>query len=188
MANQNESAWNGMVQAVSVSPAHTFSKPNVETIQLLTGRGVQGDAHCGELVKHRSRVKQNPNQPNLRQVHLIHAELHDELNAAGFHVLPGDMGENITTRGIPLLALPTDTRLYIGATAIIQITGLRNPCQQLNDFQAGLMNAVLEHDGQGNLIRKGGVMGIVLQDGTVKAGDAIRVELPTGLHRELVCV
>lgn len=176
---------NGIVQAVSLSPAHTFSKPNVSSIQLLAGRGVHGDAHCGELVKHRSRVKQNPNQPNLRQVHLIHAELHDELNAAGFRVRAGDMGENITTRGIPLLALPTDTRLYIGDNAVVQITGLRNPCYQLDGFQDGLMKAVLEQDEQGNLIRKAGVMGIVLRDGEVKPGDVIRVELPPGPHRPL---
>ncbi len=187
MANQ-KSARNGTVQAVSSSPAHTFSKPNVKAIRLLAGRGVQGDAHCGELVKHRSRVKQNPHQPNLRQVHLIHGELHDELRAKGFHVHGGDMGENITTRGIELLALPTDTRLHIGETAIVQITGLRNPCAQLDGLQQGLMNAVLEHDAQGNLIRKGGVMGIVLADGDVKPGDTIRVELPPGPHRKLECV
>ena len=184
----DEILQNGSVEAVSRSAAHTFSKPNQTHIHLIAGLGVEGDAHSGATVKHRSRVKRDPTQPNLRQVHLIHGELHDELRAKGFHVYGGDMGENITTRGIALLALPTDTRLYIGETAIVQITGLRNPCAQLDDFEKGLMSAVLEHDAQGNLIRKGGVMGIVLADGDVKPGDTIRVELPTGPLRELECV
>lgn len=175
----------GVVTAVSKSGGHTFSKPNEAAIHLLTGLGVEGDAHCGTTVKHRSRVKQDPTQPNLRQVHLIHSELHDELNAAGFMVCAGDMGENITTRGVPLLDLATGTRLYLGASAIVEVTGLRNPCTQLNDFQEGLMNAVLDHDAEGNLIRKAGVMGIVLRDGEVRPGDAIRVELPPEPHRPL---
>src|SRR5690242_15777233 len=133
----------GTVMAVSCSPTHTLSKPNQQSIRLLTGLGVEGDAHLGETVKHRSRVARDPSQPNLRQVHLIHAELHDELQAAGFTVSAGQMGENITTRGIDLLLLPTGTRLHFGNTAVIEVTGLRNPCTQLDDFQSGLMAAVL---------------------------------------------
>lgn len=173
------------VVAVSRSPSHTMSKPNVETIRLIAGLGVEGDAHAGETVKHRSRVARDPTQPNLRQVHLVHAELHDELRAAGFEVSPGLMGENVTTRGVDLLALPTGARLYLGEAAVVEITGLRNPCLQLNGLQPGLMNATLDRDADGGLIRKAGVMGVVLAGGTVAPGDAIRVELPAGLHRPL---
>ncbi len=166
------------VVAVSLSQAHSFSKLNQERIKLLTGLGVQGDTHLGEKVQHRSRVKQNPDQPNLRQVHLIHAELHDELREKGFDVSPGQMGENITTCGIDLLGLPTGTKLHLGTTAVVEVTGLRNPCHQLDDFQKGLMKAVLDKDEEGNLIRKAGIMGIVLQSGEVHVDDVIRAELP----------
>lgn len=178
----------GTVESISLSAGHTFSKSNQPSIQLLTGLGVQGDAHSGATVKHLSRVKRDPTQPNLRQVHLIHAELHDELRAAGFHVSAGDMGENITTRGIPLLALARGTRLHIGSAAIVQVTGLRNPCAQLDAFEPGLMKAVLDYDAQGNLVRKAGIMGIVLADGTVKPGDPIRVDPPPEPHQPLECV
>jgi MOSC domain-containing protein YiiM len=146
---------------------------------------VEGDAHLGETVKHRSRVARDPTQPNLRQVHLIHAELHDELRAAGFVVSAGQMGENVTTRGVDLLGLPTGTRLRLGNSAVVEITGLRNPCVQLDDFQSGLMAAVLDRDEQGNLIRKAGVMAIVLAGGEIKPGDTIMVELPPEPHRAL---
>jgi hypothetical protein len=175
----------GVVIAVSSSPKYTFTKPNQESIRLLTGSGVEGDVHAGKTVKHRSRVAKDPSQPNLRQVHLIHAELHDDLRAAGFDVLAGQMGENVTTRGIDLLALPTGTRLHLGETAIVEVTGLRNPCTQLDHFQSGLMKAVLGRDEQGNLIRKAGVMGIVLQDGEIRPGDPIDIELPPEPHRAL---
>ncbi|HET8728292.1 MAG TPA: MOSC domain-containing protein [Alphaproteobacteria bacterium] len=175
----------GMVTAVSRSGKHTFSKPNQGSIRLLAGLGVEGDAHSGETVKHRSRVARDPTQPNLRQVHLIHAELHDELAAAGFAVSAGQMGENITTRGLDLLALPTGTRLHLGAAAVVEVTGLRNPCVQLDRFQPGLMAAVLGRDEHGNLIRKAGIMGIVLASGDVEPGDEIRVELPPEPHRPL---
>lgn len=169
---------NGTVVAVSKSSTHSFSKPNHKSIRLRIGLGIEGDAHMGEKVQHRSRVAKDPNQHNLRQVHLIHAELHDELRERGFNVSAGQMGENITTRGIDLLALPTGSRLYIGKTAVVEVTGLRNPCYQLDDFQMGLMKAVLDRDEQGNLIRKAGVMGIVLTDGEVSVNDGIGVELP----------
>lgn len=176
---------NGIVEGVSRSATHTFSKLNQHQIHLVAGLGVAGDAHMGETVKHRSRVASDPMQPNLRQVHLIHAELHDELRAAGFTVMAGQMGENITTRHIDLLGLPTGTRLHIGETAVIEVTGLRNPCKQLDQFQAGLMQAVLGRDDQGKLIRKAGIMGIVLASGDVRIGDPIRLELPEPPYRML---
>lgn len=175
----------GTVIAVSKSPIHSFSKTNQQSIKLITGLGVEGDAHMGEKVQHRSRVAKDPNQPNLRQVHLIHAELHEELRQRGFDVSAGQMGENITTRGIDLLGLPTGARLHIGNTVVVEVTGLRNPCYQLDDFQNGLMKAVLDKDEQGNLIRKAGVMGIVLTDGEVYVNDNIRVELPPEPHEQL---
>jgi MOSC domain-containing protein YiiM len=175
----------GTVEAVSLSAAHTFGKANRDAIRLLAGLGVEGDAHLGVTVKHRSRVARDPTQPNLRQVHLIHAELHDELGAAGFVVKPGEMGENVTTRGIDLLALPAGARLHLGDEAVVEVTGLRNPCVQLDRFQPGLMAAVLDRDEHGALVRKAGVMGIVVAGGDVRQGDRVRVELPPGPHRPL---
>jgi MOSC domain-containing protein YiiM len=172
------------VLAVHRSPTHSFGKTPALSIRLIAGLGVEGDAHAGETVKHRSRVARDPAQPNLRQVHLIHAELHDELNAAGFSVKPGDLGENITTRGLDLLGLPTGTRLLIGA-AVIELTGLRNPCVQLDRFQQGLMQATLDRDAAGNLIRKAGVMGVVRVGGDVLPDDHIHIETPTGARRRL---
>jgi MOSC domain-containing protein YiiM len=176
------------VTTVSCNPEHTFSKPNQASIRLLAGQGVEGDAHLGETVKHRSRVKRDPNQPNRRQVHLIHEELFDELRSAGFVVAAGQLGENVTTRGVDLLALPTGTRLHLGTSAIVEVTGLRNPCSQIDDFQAGLLKAVLSHDEQDNLIRKAGIMSIVLVGGEVRPGDGITVELPPAPHRPLEVV
>ena len=173
------------VTAVSQSTAHEFSKQPQESIRLVAGLGVDGDAHSGKTVQHRSRVARDPSQPNLRQVHLLHAELHDELQAAGFCVSAGDMGENITTRGMDLLGLPTGTRLHLGASAVVEVTGLRNPCSQLDAFQPGLTAAVLDHDADGALIRKAGVMGIVLTSGEVQPGDAIHVTLPPEPHQPL---
>lgn len=175
----------GRVEAVSASPGHTMSKPNQLSIRLLAGLGVEGDAHMGTTVKHRSRVLRDPSQPNLRQVHLIHGELHDELRAAGLEVGPGQMGENITTRRLDLLALPAGTRLHLGAEAMVQVTGLRSPCGQLNGVQPGLLDAVLGTDEQGNIVRKAGIMGVVLKGGEVRPGDAIRVELPDSPHEPL---
>ncbi len=175
----------GIVIAVSLSAQHTFSKANQEKIFLQAGLGVDGDAHLGETVKHRSRVAADPSQPNLRQVHLIHAELHDELQAAGFAISPGQMGENITTRGIDLLNLPTGTRLHLGDAAIVEVTGLRNPCTQLDQLQPGLMAAVLGRDADGKLIRKAGVMGIVIKSGEIRPSDSIHIELPPEPHQPL---
>jgi MOSC domain-containing protein YiiM len=175
----------GEVTAVSRSATHSVSKPNHDCVRLLTGLGVEGDARLGKTVKHRSRVARDPGRPNLRQVHLIHAELHDELRAAGFAVSAGQMGENVTTRGVDLLALPAGTRLRLGNTALVEVTGLRNPCWQLDGIQSGLMAATLARDERGNVVRKAGVMGIVVAGGEVRPGDPIRVELPPEPHRSL---
>jgi MOSC domain-containing protein YiiM len=175
----------GVVVAVSRSATHTMKKPNEAAITLVEGLGVAGDAHQGRTVKHRSRVAKDPTVPNLRQVHLIHAELHDELRAGGFRVAPGEMGENVTTRGIDLLGLPAGTRLRLGAAAVVEVTGLRNPCRQLNGLQAGLMDATLARDADGNLVRKAGIMGVVVSGGEVRPGDPIAVELPPPPHRRL---
>lgn len=173
------------VTAVSRSTGHTFSKPNQDSIRLLAGLGVQDDAHSGATVKHRSRAARAKTEPNLRQVHLIHAELHDELATAGFAVSAGQLGENVTTRGIDLLGLPTGTHLGLGGTAVVEVTGLRNPCIQLDRFQPGLMAAVLGRDEHGHVVRKAGVMAIVLASGDVRPGDAIQVQLPAEPRRAL---
>jgi MOSC domain-containing protein YiiM len=173
-----------VVTAVSRSARHAFSKRPQERIRLLAHLGVEGDAHLGRTVQHRSRVSRDPAQPNLRQVHLVHEELHDELAARGFRVRAGEMGENVTTRGIDLLALPAGTRLALGA-ARVEVTGLRNPCAQLDRFQPGLMAAVLDRDAGGALVRKAGVMAVVLAAGDVRPGDEIAIELPPPPHAPL---
>ncbi len=154
----------------------------------MRGLALIGDIHAGETVKHRYRLAKDPTQPNLRQVHLIHAELFDELQAQGFAVAPGQMGENITTRGIDLLALPTGTTLHLGAEAVVEVTGLRSPCHQLDDFQSGLKAAVLDRDEEGRIIRKAGIMSIVLTGGAVRPGDPIAIVLPPEPHRPLEVV
>ena len=178
----------GVVTAVSRSTTHSLSKPNESSIRLLAGLGVEGDAHAGTTVKHRSRVRRDPTAPNLRQVHLLHAELHDELEAAGLAVSPGEMGENVTTRGIDLLGLPTGARVRIGDAAVVEVTGLRNPCVQLDRLQPGLMAATLGRDENGGLVRKAGVMGVVRSGGEVRPGDPVEVELPPGPHTPLEAV
>jgi MOSC domain-containing protein YiiM len=176
------------VIGVSCDSGHNFSKPARQSIRLIAGLGVEGDAHLGIKVQHLSRIRRDPDSPNLRQVHLIHSELHDELRGKGFKIEAGQMGENITTRGIDLLALPVNARLHLGADAIVEVKGLRNPCSQLDGLQKGVMAATLDKDAQGNLIRKAGIMGTVIAGGEVKAGDAIRVELPDGTHVALAPV
>ena len=183
-----ESVMTGVVVSVALSGGHTFSKTAQTTITLRKDFGVEGDAHAGRTVKHRSRVARDPTQPNLRQVHLIATELFVELAERGFTVKPGDMGENITTQGIPLLELPRGTQLRIGRSAIVELTGLRNPCVQIERFQAGLLAAVLDRDAAGNLVRKTGVMAIVLADGVVAPDDTIAVTLPSGPHEPLLVV
>ncbi|GAB2822886.1 MOSC domain-containing protein [Lentzea nigeriaca] len=175
----------GVVTAVSRSAEYTFTKPVQTSITLLEGLGVEGDVHQGVTVKHRSRVRQDPTQPNLRQVHLMHAELFDELREKGFSIAPGEIGENVTTRGIDLLGLPTGTRLHLGPEAVVEVTGLRNPCVQIENFSAGLLKEVVSKGADGELIRRAGIMSIVLVGGVVRPGDEIRVELPAEPHRPL---
>ncbi|MFI9816004.1 MOSC domain-containing protein [Saccharothrix variisporea] len=175
----------GQITAVSRSGEYTFTKPNEDVIRLVAGLGVEGDVHAGELVKHRSRVRRDPTQPNLRQVHLMHAELHDELTALGFPVTAGALGENVTTRGVDLLGLPTGTRLHLGAEAVVEVTGLRNPCPQIDGFSDGLLKHVVGRDAEGNVVRRAGIMSIVLVGGEVRPGDPIRVELPAAPHTPL---
>ena len=170
------------VVSVHRSRGHHFSKDEADGIQLIEGHGVEGDVHCGITVKHRSRVAKDPFAPNLRQVHLMHDELFDELRLQGFDVMPGALGENITTHGIDLLGLPEGTELHLGNEAIVKLTGLRNPCGQIDKFKHGLMAAVLDKTSDGKLIRKSGVMGVVVQGGRVAAGQGIRVKLPTSPH------
>jgi MOSC domain-containing protein YiiM len=173
------------VLSVALSPTHSFSKARQAEITLIAGLGVAGDAHLGATVQHRSRVAQDPTQPNLRQVHLVHAELLDELQARGFDVGPATIGENITTRDLDLLGLPRGTLLHIGVEAIVEVTGLRNPCVQLDRYQKGLMAATLDRDDDGNLVRKAGVMAIVRAGGPVRANDPIRIALPAAPHLPL---
>ena len=177
-----------LITAVHCSPTHTMAKFSQDAIVLVAGLGVEGDAHAGKTVKHRSRLAKFADHPNLRQLHLIHAELHDELRAGGFEIIPGQMGENVTTRGIDLLGLPTGTILRLGDEAVVEVTGLRNPCAQLDKIQRGLMKATLDRDEAGNLVRKAGIMAVVLTGGTVRTGDPILVELPREPHTPLVPV
>lgn len=176
------------VIAVSSASEYSFTKPNRAAIRLLTGLGVEGDVHAGVTVRHRSRVARDPTQPNLRQVHLMQQELFELVSRAGFTVQPGDLGENITTSGIDLLDLPASTLLHIGAEAVVQVTGLRNPCRQIDDFQDGLLKQLLGRDDSGNVVRKAGIMGVVLRDGEVRPGDPISMILPPPPHRLLVPV
>lgn len=175
----------GIVTAVCRSHTHEFSKPVDESITLLAGLGVEGDAHMGVTVKHRSRVARDPSQPNLRQVHLIHGELFDELAVAGYTVRPGELGENVTTRGIDLLGLPTGTLLHIGDQAVVEVTGLRNPCTQIDDYQQGLLKHVAHRDSDGGIVRKAGIMGIVRAGGAVRPGDEVQAVLPEPPRRPL---
>jgi MOSC domain-containing protein YiiM len=173
----------GVVTAVSVSARHTMTKPPADAIRLLEGLGVEGDAHNGATVKHRSHARRDPAKPNLRQVHLIHSELHDELAERGFPGLqPGQMGENVTTQGVDLLGLPVGTKLRLGDAAVVEVTGLRNPCAQLDGIRTGLMKATLDRDDEGNVVMKSGIMGVVLAGGDVRPGDPIGVELPPEPH------
>lgn len=173
------------VVAVHARSGHGVRKTTRPAIRLVAGLGVEGDAHYGATIQHRSRVRRDPSQPNLRQVHLIQCELFDELAAHGFTVAPGEMGENVTTRGVDLLALPTGTRLRLGPDAQLELTGLRNPCRQLEELAPGLLAAVLDRTAAGELVRKGGVMAIVLTGGDVRPDDAIAIEPPETPHRAL---
>ncbi|MFI6373545.1 MOSC domain-containing protein [Streptomyces sp. NPDC050546] len=173
------------VTAVSSNGEYSFTKPNRDSITLLAGLGVEGDIHAGVTVKHRSRIAQDPTQPNLRQVHLIHEELFAEVADAGFEVAPGALGENITTRGVDLLGLPAGTLLHIGETAVVEVTGLRNPCVQIDAFQDGLLKQVVGRDEAGRIVHKAGIMSVVREGGVVRPGDAVEVRLPAEPHRPL---
>jgi len=175
----------GTVTTVSSNGEYSFTKPNRDSIRLLEGLGVEGDVHAGVTVKHRSRVAKDPTVPNLRQVHLIHAELFDDLAEAGFTVAPGELGENVTTRGVDLLALPVGALLHLGAEAVVEVTGLRNPCNQIDNFQHGLLKQVVHRDEDGAIVRLAGIMGVVRAGGPVRPGDAVTVTLPEGPHRPL---
>lgn len=177
-----------VVVAVSRSPEYTFTKLNQPFIRLIAGHGIEADVHAGKTVKHRSRVARDPSQPNLRQVHLMHDELHEELRAEGFDVHAGQLGENITTRGVDILAVPTGTTLRLGGEAVVEVTGLRNPCVQIDDFRRGLLKRVTPKGEDGNVVRLGGIMSVVRAGGVVRPGDPISVELPAEPHRPLAPV
>jgi MOSC domain-containing protein YiiM len=178
----------GTITAVSSNGTYSFSKPNRESVTLVAGLGVEGDVHAGATVRHRFRMAKDPAQPNLRQVHLMHEELFDEVRAAGFEVAAGQLGENVTTRGIDLLNLPTGTRLHLGDEAVVEVTGLRNPCAQIDGFRKGLMKQVVDRDADGAVRFKSGIMSVVLTGGVVRPGDPVRVELPDGPHTPLTIV
>ena len=178
----------GYIVAVCLRRGHHFSKTPSLSIRLLSGLGVEGDGHMGALVQHRYDRRRDPARPNLRQVHLIPCELFDELRAKGFTIQPGDLGENVTTSGIEFAALPTGTRLHLGTHAVIELTGLREPCVLMDRFQQGLKAATEDRDADGNVICKAGVMAVVVADGEVAAGDAIEVELPAGARQPLAPV
>jgi MOSC domain-containing protein YiiM len=178
----------GTIIGLSRSAAHAFSKDAARQLTLIEGVGIEGDAHAGVTVQHRSRVARDPSQPNLRQVHLLHDELLQELSARGFPIRPGMLGENVTTSGVDLLALPTGTQLHLGATAVIELTGLRNPCSQIESFHEGLLAAVVQRGADGRVTRKAGVMAIVVRGGVIATGDRIEVTLPAEPHRPLEVV
>jgi MOSC domain-containing protein YiiM len=175
----------GQVVSVTRSPVHGFSKQAVPEIRILAGFGVEGDAHAGEKVQHLYRVRKHPNAPNLCQVHLLAAELVDDLRARGMEVAPGQMGENVTTRGLDLLTLPVGARIHLGLEALVEVTGLRDPCTQLNTLHPALMKACLARTPDGILVRKAGIMAIALRSGPVRAGDTISIHLPEGEWRTM---
>ncbi|MFE1841416.1 MOSC domain-containing protein [Streptomyces sviceus] len=175
----------GKITAVSSNGTYSFTKPNRESITLLAGFGVEGDVHGGATVKHRFRMKKDPSQPNLRQVHLMHEELLEEVRRAGFEVAAGELGENVTTRGVDLLGLPVGTLLHLGGEAVVEVTGLRNPCAQIDRFQKGLMKQVVGRSEDGRALFRSGIMSVVVRGGVVRAGDAVGVELPEGPHLPL---
>jgi MOSC domain-containing protein YiiM len=176
----------GRITAVSRHEEYAFSKPNHSSLTLLAGIGVEGDVHAGETIRHQFRMTYEPDLPNLRQVHLMHEELFDELALKGYEVSAGQLGENITTRGVDLLGLPTGTLLRLGDQAVLEVTGLRNPCAKINDFQQGLLGEMFAIDpGSGEFTFKAGIMAVVRAGGTVRPGDPVVAELPAPPHRPL---
>jgi MOSC domain-containing protein YiiM len=177
-----------MVVGLASSPVHRFSKDPRASVRLLEGHGVEGDSHAGATVQHRSRKRRRPQDPNLRQVHLLQSELLAELSRRGHDVGPGDLGENVLTAGVDLLGLPVGTILRVGADAQLEVTGLRNPCVQIDRFSPGLLDEVVGRDEAGEVVRKAGVMAVVRRSGTVRVGDEVDVVLPPGAHRPLAPV
>jgi MOSC domain-containing protein YiiM len=175
----------GHVVAVARAETHAFSKPTRRVIRLLEGLGVEGDAHAGTTVQHLSRKRDHPSEPNLRQVHLLASELFDDVRGAGHDVTPGALGENVTTAGVDLLGLPLGTVLELGSEAAVELTGLRNPCRQIQAFQPGLLQQVLGRGADGSVRRRTGVMSVVRRTGEVRPGDPVRVLLPPEPHRPL---
>ncbi|MDX6363038.1 MOSC domain-containing protein [Streptomyces sp. NPDC058274] len=175
----------GKVTAVSSNGTYSFTKPNRESVRLLAGLGVEGDVHAGVTVKHRFRMQRDASAVNLRQVHLMHEELFEELREAGFAVAAGELGENVTTRGIDLLGLPAGALLRLGDEAVVEITGLRNPCAQIDGFQKGLLKQVVGRGTGTGVTHKSGVMSVVREGGVVRPGDPIAIELPDGPHQPL---
>jgi MOSC domain-containing protein YiiM len=180
--NVIEPTIEGKVVAVCAAPKHRFSKTPCLSIALVAGLGVEGDAHFGSLVRHRYLARRNPRAPNIRQVHLIPVELFDELQAVGYDVAPGDLGENIVTAGLDLESLPLDTELRI-CSAAVRLTGLRTPCVLIDRFSAGLKTRLVA-DGPGPPFRAG-VMGVVTVGGVVLPGDRIRTVFPAAPRLEL---
>jgi MOSC domain-containing protein YiiM len=175
----------GKITAVSSNGTYSFTKPNRESITLLAGFGVEGDVHGGATVKHRFRMAKDPSQPNLRQVHLMHEELFEELRVAGFEVGAGQLGENVTTRGVDLLGLSVGTLLHLGDEAVVEVTGLRNPCAQIDGFRKGLLKEVVGRGPDGGVRFRSGIMGVVAVGGVVRPGDTVGIEPPDGPHRPL---
>ncbi len=178
----------GSVVSVSRDSTHRVSKVPQQAITLLEGIGVEGDAHAGATDQHRYTKRRDPHRPNLRQVHLIQSELFDELATHGYAVGPGQLGENVTTSGVDLLALPAGTRLHLGDEAVVEVTGLRGPCKLINQVADGLLKAVVATGRGKEVPQRTGVMSVVVVGGIVRPGDAVRVELPVGEHRVLQTV
>ena len=172
------------VVAVNSKDTPGVGKIPRDAVTLIANHGIEGDYHAGPDVRHRSRAAKDPQQPNRRQVHLMHSELFDDLAPLGIKVTPGAMGENITTRGLALLDLAPGTKLRLGDTAVIEITGCRNPCNQLDAVDERLLAQVALKAGDGSIIRKAGIMAVVLAGGVVRPGDAISVEAPLGAAAE----
>jgi MOSC domain-containing protein YiiM len=179
--DQQGSAPNGTVLAVSVDGKHRFSKMSRLSITLTSGHGIEGDAHSGPFVRHRYLARRDPKAPNLRQVHLIPSELFDALRTSGFDVCPGDLGENIATVGLNLESLPLGTMLHLGASATLELTGLRTPCVLIDRFKSGLKDRLQD----GGPRFRAGVMAIVTEGGEVSCGDRIRAVLPAPPHLPL---
>jgi MOSC domain-containing protein YiiM len=174
-----------VVLAVCRDDQHRFSKRPASSVRLIAGAGVEGDAHAGTTVKHRSRVAVDPSRPNLRQVHLLPVEFHDEAREHGYALGPGDLGENVLTSGLDLLTLPRDTLLRLGTEAVVRVTGLRNPCRQIDAFRPGLLRLAVRRDEDGQVLRRAGVMSVVVAGGTVAPGVPIDVVVPRQPHHSL---